>query len=490
VLPRLRGLLEEPSGHVRVRGLFLAGLGLVYLCAFASMWVQVKGLIGENGIAPVADTLDWMEEQGRGVLRFPTLLWLSWNDLALDLLCGGGVALSLAVVLGFARLPCLVLLWVLYLSLFTAGLMFTGFQWDVLLLESGFLAIFLAPSNATPWGARGREASLLAIWAQRYLLFRLMLASGVVKLTSGDASWWPDLTAMSFHYETQPLPTSAGWHAHHLPMWLHKAEAVATFVVELVVPFLVFLGRIPRLVAFLCFAGLQAGIALTGNYGFFNLLTLVISLTLLDDSMLPWKSRTPAPAPPLQLATWTRRTALAPLLLLATLEFSAGLSWEPWPRAVEDLRARIDPLRLTSSYGLFRVMTKERREIVVEGSSDGLEWKPYEFKWKPGDVSRKSAFVAPHMPRLDWQMWFAALSRHDNPRTWWFGVFLDRLLENEPSVTALLGTNPFPDEPPRYVRAVTYRYEFTTPGERRATGAWWKRTRLGLYAPAREAEPR
>jgi lipase maturation factor 1 len=484
VLPRLR-LFEEPQGHVRVRGLFLSSLGAVYLCAFASLWVQVHGLVGENGIAPVADTLDWVEERGGGVMRFPTLLWISWSDVALHALCGGGVALSLAVILGFARLPCLALLWAFYLSLFTAGLMFTGFQWDTLLLESGFLAIFLAPSNPTPLGARGRGASLLAIWAQRYLLFRLMFASGVVKLTAGDSSWWPDLTALSFHYETQPLPTSVGWHAHHLPMWFHKAEVLGTFAVELVVPFLMFLGRIPRLVAFLCFAGLQATIALTGNYGFFNLLTLVISLALLDDSMLPWKRRLTAPTPPVQPAAWTRRAALVPLLLLATLEFSAGLSWEPWPREVEDLRARIDPLRLTSSYGLFRVMTKERREIVVEGSEDGRDWKPYEFRWKPGDLSRTPAFVAPHMPRLDWQMWFAALSSHDNPRTWWFGAFLDRLLENEPSVTSLLERNPFPDVPPRYVRAMIYRYEFTTPEERRATGAWWKRTALGLYAPRR-----
>jgi uncharacterized membrane protein YphA (DoxX/SURF4 family) len=476
---------EEPAGHVRVRGLFLSGLGAVYLCAFASLWAQIHGLIGENGIAPVGDTLDWMEEQGRGVLRFPTLLWIDRSDGALDALCGGSVALSLAVILGFARLPCLALLWASYLSLFTAGLMFTGFQWDVLLLESGFLAIFLAPSNATPWGARGREASLLAIRAQRYLLFRLMFASGVVKLTSGDASWWPDLTALSYHYETQPLPTSVGWHVHHLPMWFHKAEVLGTFLLELAVPFLILLGRLPRLVAFLCFAGLQVAIALTGNYGFFNLLTLVISLTLLDDSMVPWKRRPGAPAPPRPLATWTRRAALVPLLLLATLEFSAGLGWEPWPDPVEEARARIDPLRLASSYGLFRVMTKERREIVVEGSSDGREWKPYEFKWKPGDVDRAPGLVQPHMPRLDWQMWFLALSRHDSPRAWWFGSFLDRLLENGPSVTALLGANPFPGEPPRYVRASVYRYEFTTPAERRATGAWWKRTRLGLYAPTR-----
>ncbi len=464
-----------------MRGLFLSGLGVAYLCAFASFWTQAHGLIGSTGIAPVGDTLDWMEEQGRGVLRFPTLFWIDSSDRALHVLCGGGVVLSLLVVLGVARLPCLALLWAAYLSLFRAGLMFTSFQWDTLLLESGFLAILLAPWCLTPQGARGHGGSMLALWAQRYLLFRLMFASGFVKLTAGDKSWWPDLTALTYHYETQPLPTWTSWHVHHLPVWFHKAEVLGTFFVELVVPVLIFLGRLPRLIAFLCFAGLQATIALTGNYGFFNLLTLVLSLTLLDDTMLPWKGRVVPVEPPRPWARWTRRAVLVPLLLLATLEFSAGLGWEPWPRWVEEARVEVDPFRLTSSYGLFRKMTKERREIVVEGSSNGQDWRPYAFEWKPGDVDRAPAFVGPHMPRLDWQMWFAALANYE--RTWWFTPFLRRLLDNEPAVVALLAENPFPDEPPRFVRATLYVYKFTTREERRATGAWWKRTEAEPYTP-------
>jgi hypothetical protein len=478
----LHGRIEGPPTHVRVRGLFLSGLGVVYLCAFASLWSQIHGLAGSGGIAPVGDTLDYYRDAG--LLRFPTLLWISGGDRALDLLCGGGAALSIPVMLGFLRLPCLALLWAFYLSLFTACIPFLHFQWDTLLLETGFLAIFLAPASLTPWGARGRAVSLLALWAQRYLLFRLMFASGVVKLTAGDESWWPDLTALTWHYETQPLPAWTSWHVHHLPVWFHKAEVLGTFFVELVVPLLIFLGRMPRLVAFLCFAGLQLTIAATGNYGFFNLLTFVLALTLLDDAMLPWKGRSlPAPAPPPFPLAWARRAALAALLLLATLEFSAGLGWEPWPRWVEQARARIDPLRLTSSYGLFRVMTKERREIVIEGSREGQEWKPYVFRWKPGDLDQAPAFVGPHMPRLDWQMWFAALSSFESPRTWWFAPLLRRLLDNEPAVLALLERNPFPDEPPRYIRATLYRYEFTTPEERRATGAWWKRTEVFAYTP-------
>jgi len=504
-VPRLlrlvaRGLREGPSDFVRVRGLFLSGLGLAYLCAFASIWPQVHGLIGSGGIAPVGDTLDSVEAHCGGVdpLRFPTLLWIDCGDGALHLLCGGGVLLSLLVVAGIARLPCLALLWAAYLSLFTAGLWFTSFQWDTLLLESGFLALFLAPLRLTPGGARGVEVSRLALWAQRYLLFRLMFASGVVKLTAGDGAWL-DLTALSYHYETQPLPAWTSWHLHRLPLWFHEATAGFTCSVELLAPLLIFLGRVPRLVAFLSIAGLQVAILLTGNYGFFNLLTLAISLTLLDDAMLPWRGAAAAPAvapwPPVR---WARRAALAALLLLATAEFLPALDWAPaWPRPLQEawrrsgleaLASRTDRLRLSSSYGLFRVMTRERREILVEGSSDGQRWEPYVFKHKPGPLDRAPGFVGPHMPRLDWQMWFAALS--DFERTPWFAPFLRRLLENEPAVLALLEENPFPEAPPRFVQATLYRYGFTSPEERRATGAWWKRTEVGPYSPRLFRRPR
>jgi hypothetical protein len=310
-----------------------------------------------------------------------------------------------------------------------------------------------------------------------------MFASGVVKLTSGDESWL-DWTALSYHYESQPLPTWVGWWVHQLPMGMHKATVAATFAVELLVPFLMFVGRIPRLLAFAAFVGLQVTIAATGNYGFFNLLTVVLCIPLLDDAMLPWRGHAGAeePVPPWPPAAWARRVAVGAMLLLATAELVDGLVEDvPWPGPLQDARVALDPFRLTSSYGLFRVMTKGRPEIVVEGSRDGIEWKEYAFRWKPGDPLRAPAFLPPHMPRLDWQMWFAALSRYE--RTPWFEEFLDRLLDNAPAVVGLLAENPFPDEPPRFVRAMLWRYEFTTRDERRASGAWWKRTKVGLYSP-------
>jgi len=484
-----RVLLDGPHGHARVRDLFLAALGAVYLCAFASLWAQIHGLIGSGGIAPITTTLERIAAYhgDRAVLRFPTLLWLGSSDGALHLLCGGGVALSVLVVLGFARLPCLVLLWAFYLSLFRAGLMFLSFQWDTLLLECGFLAFFLAPWGWRSGTARRRPVSLLALWAQRWLLFRLMFASGVVKLMSGDPSW-RDGSALGFHYETQPLPTPVAWLAHRLPDGVQRVCVIGMLLIEIGLPLLVFAGRRGRQVAFLGFVALQLAIALTGNYGFFNLLTIVLCLTLLDDGALPWRARrasTEAVADAGAAAVrgvWPRRVALGLMLLLATSEFFRGIDLEvPWPRPVAEAGQAIDALRLTSSYGLFRVMTRTRPELVVEGSRDGVEWTAYPFRFKPGDVTRAPGFLAPHMPRLDWQMWFAALSRYE--RQPWLEPFLDRLLENAPSVVGLLESNPFADEPPRYVRVIRYRYEFTSADERRETGAWWRRTKLGLYSP-------
>jgi hypothetical protein len=322
-----------------VRGLFLAGLGAVYACAFVSLWVQIEGLIGSGGIAPIADTLDYYRDPSRGFRRFPTLLWLDHSDLALHVLCGAGVAASACIVAGVARLPCLVLAWACYLSLFAAGVVFTSFQWDVLLLECGFLAIFLAPARLLPGRARAVAPSMLALWAQRWLLFRLMFASGVVKLTSGDPSW-ADGTALSYHYETQPLPTWVGWYVHRLPGWALAASVYATLAIELAAPVLIFLGRRGRIAAFVAFTALQVGIGVAGNYGFFNLLTFVLSLTLLDDGLLP-RRRDPQPVePPRAYATWIRRVALGALLVLATAEFLAGVDWRPWSDGVERARRR------------------------------------------------------------------------------------------------------------------------------------------------------
>jgi hypothetical protein len=320
----------------------------------------------------------------------------------------------------------------------------------------------------------------------RLLLFRLMFSSGAVKLLSGDAAW-RDLTALEYHYWTQPLPTWIGWYANLLPAWAQRISCASTFAIELGAPLLVWGGPRQRLAAFVAMAGLQLLIFATGNYGFFNVLTIALCVMLLDDTVWPARFRRMLEnASPLRGGAWPRwvTTPVAGLLLvLGVLQmFSLSRVGLDWPAPLRLLERAASPLRLVNGYGLFAVMTTTRPEIVVEGSDDGDTWKEYEFRWKPGDLSRAPAFVEPHQPRLDWQMWFAALGSYDdNP---WFVAFLLRLLQGSPEVTALLARDPFPDHPPRFVRAARYLYRFTDLAERRATGHWWKREARGLYLPA------
>ena len=321
-----------------------------------------------------------------------------------------------------------------------------------------------------------------------------MFSSGCVKLFSGDPNW-RNLTALTFHYQTQPLPTWIGWYANQLPLWFQKASCVGMFAIELGAPWLIFAPRRIRFCGGAAIAFLQILILLTGNYTFFNLLTLALCLLLLDDFILvrwiPLKLWPSSDSVTRHLPLVTRwrwfRFITVPLAVLVAilylfqvcLTFGARPAWF-YPVAVAD--AWLEPFRTFSGYGLFAVMTTERREIVVEGSNDGVKWLPYEFKYKPGDVNRHPAFVAPFQPRLDWQMWFAALGDYrQNP---WFVAFCLRLLQGSPDVLALLETNPFPNHPPRYLRAEFYDYRFTTLAGRRATGAWWKREPLGDYLPA------
>jgi hypothetical protein len=314
-----------------------------------------------------------------------------------------------------------------------------------------------------------------------------MFSSGWVKLASGDPTW-RNLSALRFHYETQPLPTAIAWFLHQAPPWFQTVSAVFLFFVELVVPFLFFAPRRLRLFAFRATVLLQLLIAASGNYGFFNLLALALALLLVDDQSLPRRWRRAAEAAAGPRLAWTR-AVLVPVacvaLFASSIEFAATLDRAlPLPQTVVAAARRIDALRSFNRYGLFMVMTTERPEILIEGSDDGAAWRPYEFRWKPGGVARRPRFVAPHQPRLDWQMWFAALgSPEENP---WLVHFLGRLLEGSPEVEGLLAANPFPDHPPRYVRATLYDYQFTDAAERRRSGAWWRRRPLGLYGPVFE----
>jgi lipase maturation factor 1 len=453
--------------------------------------MQVDGLIGTNGVSPINQFLPAVYERfGRSAYSLlPTLCWLDSSSTFLHFLCGSGVVLSLLLVLGIAPAVSLVALFVLYLSLTIAGQTFLSFQWDVLLLESGFLSIFFAPWRIWPrellWlGSRipATTVSGPALFLLKFLLFKLALMSGVVKLTSGDDCWW-NLTALDYHYWSQPLPTVFGWWADKSPEWFKHFSVAFCLVVEIIVPFFIWAPRRPRLIAAALMIFLQVVIALTGNYCFFNLLTIALCLLLIDDAALGRKYAT------VRDRRYSCRLSIlaAVIVIIVTLPINAWLiftAFKPdveWPRFLVAIYGRMEPFRMVNGYGLFRVMTKDRDEIVIEGSSDGIDWLPYEFKWKPGDVMRAPGWCAPHQPRLDWQMWFAALGTpRENP---WLGGLIVRLLQGSPSVSGLLARNPFPREPPRYVRAMFYRYRFTTLREHRQTGAWWKREELREYLP-------
>jgi hypothetical protein len=478
--------------YVLASWLFLRLLGVIYLVAFISLATQIQGLVGRDGILPISEFFE-----RRRVCRFshfyrlPTLCWFNASDLALKWLAWTGAGLSLLLVIGFAPLPVLALLWLVYLSLFNVCGIFLGYQWDVLLLETGFLAMFLAPIRLVPQFPPVAAPSPIILWLLWWLLFRLMFSSGMVKLASGDLTW-RRLTALRFHYETQPLPTPLAWYAHKLPALSHKISAVIMFGIELLAPFLIIAPAPVRPVAAFLFIALMALIQLTGNYSFFNLLGIALSVLLLDDAFLfpafHWlfphaKILTIIPAP--EWLNWIGG-ALAILILTLSLPpmFRLFRYEVNWPRALITFFELFEPFRLVNSYGLFSLMATERPEIIVEGSDDAATWHEYEFKWKPGDVKRVPRFVAPHQPRLDWQMWFAALGYF--PNNPWFGRFLMRLLEGSPSVLSLLRTNPFPKSPPRYIRGVLYDYRFTNRAQLRATGDYWRRERRGSYCPILE----
>jgi predicted DCC family thiol-disulfide oxidoreductase YuxK len=491
--------VERPS-YVLVRRAFLSCLGVIYLIAFVSLWVQISGLIGSNGIVPVRQTMDVLKKEAGdarvGWVRFyrvPTLCWFNSSNGFLDFQCAAGTALAVLVIAGIAPAPCLFLLWLIYLSLCTVSDPFLGFQWDVLLLETGLLAIFFAPLQWLPRRlTRERPPSRVALWLLRWLLFKLMFRSGCVKLTSGDPAW-RNLTALNYHFETQPLPTWIGWYAHHFPAWVHRSDTVAMFVIEIGIPFLIFLPRRPRQLACLAFLALQFFILLTGNYCFFNLLTMVLCLTLLDDAALQkclpakWCGvSSKAFHGVVSRLEMARHALMVPLvavvLITSAVQFAGMFHKRLWtPHKALTVYEWFAPLRSFNGYGLFQVMTTSRPEIIVEGSNDGVNWQAYEFKYKTGDLKRRPGFVEPHQPRLDWQMWFAALSDYrENP---WFVNFCVRLLQGAPQVLALLEKNPFPNAPPKYIRAMVYEYHFTDSATRRKTGDWWSRTPEGIYLP-------
>ncbi|UCC55740.1 MAG: lipase maturation factor family protein [Gammaproteobacteria bacterium] len=475
----LWGRERYPVEYHTVSWLFLRVLGLIYLAAFGSFGLQITGLIGSQGILPLQEDLQTLlAEYGYDAWwLFPSVFWLDAGDPMLKAVCLAGLVASMLLVGNILTRLMLPLLFVFYLSLVYAGQVFMSFQWDFLLLEAGFLAIFL------PYG------SVVIIWLFHWLLFRLRFLSGTAKLLSGDESW-AGFTALNYYFETQPLPHAGAWVAHQLPEWLLRAGVGGVFFVELIVPFLVFLPRRPRLFAAWATILMQLLIMLTSNHNFFNLLTIALCLLLFDDRGLQWlridrlkaAARSTLPAP--------GRIASATAAVLAVLIVTSSLSmmWVtftrgPLPALNEPVVRALVQWHIINNYHVFPTITTQRPEIVMEGSVDGVHWQAYRFRHKPGDPEQLPAVVIPHQPRLDWQMWFAALSPPFTRTSYFMHGFMQRLLEGSPDVLALLEYNPFPEQPPEYVRARLELYRFASPAERSASGNWWVNRPAGMYLP-------
>ena len=449
------------------------GLGFCYLLAFLVALAQFRPLLGEHGLLPVPRFL------ARARFRdAPSVFHLRYSDGLLVAVALVGILLSLTVVLGLPdawpvplTIATWLVLWALYLSLVNVGQTFYSFGWESLLLEAGFLAAFLGPA----WSA----VPAPILWLFRWLLFRVEFGAGLIKLR-GDPCW-RDLTCLDYHHETQPMPNPLSWYFHRMPRPLHRMEVLGSHFAQLVAPFLLFLPQPIATFAGLFIALTQMWLLLSGNYSWLNLITIILAASALDGAVLGHVL--PLVHASTSVVPWHDGLVLAVTVLLVVLSYQPARNLF----AREQLmNASFEPLRLVNTYGAFGSVTRERYEVVIEGTNDerltpATEWREYEFRGKPGDPKRRPSQWAPYHLRLDWLMWFAALSPAYPPR--WFPPFIEKLLRGDAATLRLLRHNPFPEHPPRTLRAVLYRYRFTTWRERRDTGAWWERTRLGDYFP-------
>ncbi len=478
------------------RFVILRWLGCVYAVAFLAAAKQVLPLIGSHGLLPVDSFLVRVQHvlgsPSAGFFRLPSLFWFAHSDAVLQLAAWIGFALSCLVVAGYANAILMAVLWVLYMSFVHVGQDWYGYGWEIQLLETGFLAIFLCPLlDGRPFPKRAPP--LVVLWLFRWLIFRLMLGAALIKL-HGD-SCWRDLTALYYHFETQPIPNPLSRWFHFLPHGLLKSGVLFNYVAELIAPWFAFYPRIARRIAGVIMVLFQFTLIFSGNLSFLNWLTIVPALACFDDGfwakLLPRalvnRATTSAaaaqPSRPMQLAAWTVAVIVGVLSVQPVVNiFSPG----------QIMNTSFDPLDLVNTYGAFGSVGRERLNVVFEGTDANAPdaravWKAYPYRALPVELNRMPRQIAPYQPRLDWQMWFASMSTPDQYP--WTLHLVWKLLHNDPGALSLLGGNPFPNQPPRYIRAVLYRYEFVRPGN--PEGNWWKREELGLWLPPLSAgDPR
>jgi len=476
---------RTPSSYALTAFLILRLLALVYLVAFLILILQLDALIGRDGLLPAASFLDQVRRASDSRLdafvTLPTLFWLDCSNQTLHAAAWLGLGLSVAALLGVTNAVVQLALWAIYLSFVQIGQLFYGYGWETQLLETGFLAVFLCPLfSLRP--IPGAAPPVVVIWLFRWLIMRIMLGAAAIKLR-GDPCW-RDFTCLVYHYETQPIPNPLSWWLHARPRWWHVAGVGFNHLVELVAPFLVLGPRRLRLTAGVLFVAFQVVLILSGNLSFLNWLTIVPALACFDDRSLAWLfprrlRQRAARAAEIPTAPLHRGIAWGLAALVAVLSINPVLNLLSRHQA---MNRSYDPLHLVNTYGAFGAVGRERFEVILSGTSDAqlgpdTEWREYQFPCKPGDVSRRPCVVSPYHYRLDWQLWFAAMSSID--REPWLVHLIDKLLIGDPTVKPLLAVDPFPTAPPHYIRADLYRYEFTHPGD--SSPDWWHRKYAGQY---------
>lgn len=450
--------------------LFPKLLGLVYFFAFGAFIFQIRGLIGSKGILPIATHLRLVREYytSHAYIKVPSLFWINCSDAALLSVAFGGVIISLLLIFGVFPALMLLLAYIFYISIISTGQDFLAFGWEGALLEitvNGFFLILASPPNLLVW---------ISI---NLLLFRFYVQAGAVKLQSRDPNW-RNLTALAYHYQSQPIPNAVAWYIHKFPMWFHKLSTLFMFIVELAVPFGIFGSELIRLFVFLAFFGLQWMIWATGNFSFLNHLSVAFSIILVANAYFPeWY-----PISPMNEASdiFTNTICTTAGTILIALQLM-HLWHHFYPnRSFNRILNAISQFHLANRYGIFAVMTTTRHEVIFEGSNDGINWEEYSFFHKPSEITRRPRRISPYQPRIDWQAWFLPLGSYYRHEAW-FGNFLYHLLLGTPEVLALIRDNPFPESPPRFVRTVLYEYTFSSVKEKQEHGRWWNRKYVGLF---------
>lgn len=456
--------------YIHASKIFIQLLGLIYFFVFSSFLLQIRGLIGKNGILPIDTFLNYIKLRfgPKAYYYLPSIFWFWSSDVVLVATSLLGSIFALLLLFGIFPPLMLILLYVLHISIVSAGQDFLSFGWEMFLLEIAMNAFFLS------W----TEVPNPFIWMSlNILLFRFHFQAGAVKLQSRDLTW-TNLTALSYHYQTQPIPNTQAWFFHKLPISFHKISAAFMFLAEMGFSFLIFGTEEMRLFTWFILVGLQLLIWFTGNFSYLNHLTIVFCTILISDTYFNPILSPPSPSPTPFFETLVLSMIGIFLISIQIIRIYNQFFWNSW---FASILSWVSPFHLANRYGIFAVMTVKRYEIVVEGSDDGEKWKEYCFKYKPSEVNRRPRRISPFQPRIDWQIWFLPFSNFYSEL--WFRNFLEKLLQGTPEVLSLLRTNPFPEKPPKYVRALLYDYTFSDYKTWRKDGSWWKRVYIGRFSP-------